>query len=119
MLCASIEEEMVIESVEKEPSADIINWSIRAAKFSNNAESDHLLGFVPQKAGRVTSAIYNFDSETQKITTASGRIYTLIGPPGKSDDAEYIWQFWKLMNSVVNDIDVTESYAQQIKKLIM
>jgi len=110
---------MVIESVEKEPSAYIINWSIRAVKFSNNDESHHLRGFVPKKAGRVTSAIYNFDSETQKITTVSGRVYTLIGPPGYCDDAEYIWDRWKLMNSVVNDIDVTDSYAQQIKKLIM
>jgi len=71
----------------------------RAVKFSNGEESHHLLGFVPKKSGRVTSAIYNFDSYC--------------------DDAEYIWDRWKLMNSVVNDIDVTDSYVNQIKSLIM
>ena len=110
---------MVIESVDKEPEANIVNWSVHAAKFSNGNKSHHLLGFVPYKAGRVTSAIYKFDPENQKIITASGRVYTLKGPPGLSDDAEYVWQNWKLMNSVVNDIDVTESYARQIKNLIM
>ena len=110
---------MVIESVDKEPEASIINWSIRAAIFSNGDESHHLLGFVPKKAGRVTSAIYNFSPNLQRIITSSGRKYTLVGSPGTSDDAKYVWDRWKWMNSVVNDIDVTESYARQIKNLIM
>lgn len=110
---------MVIESVEKEPAAKMINWSVHRVTFFDEDESEHLMGFVPGKMGRVTSAIQHFEANTQKITTNSGRIYTLVGPPGKAEDAEYVWQCWKKMNGVVQDENVTDKYAAQIKKLVM
>jgi len=110
---------MVIESVDKEPTVSIIDWSIHAVKFSNNDKSEHLMGFVPGKMGRVTSAIKGFDANTRKITTFSGRVYTLIGLPGDCEDAAYVWLLWKKMNGVVQDKNVTDKYVTQIKNLLM
>ena len=110
---------MVIESVEKEPRVDIVNWQIHQVTFFNEDKSEHLMGFVPKKKGRVTSAIQVFEPETRRITTFSGRVYTLIGPPGHCKDAAYVWHLWIKINSVVQDENVTDKYASQIKKLVM
>ncbi|MCF6203437.1 MAG: hypothetical protein L3J59_07170 [Methylococcaceae bacterium] len=110
---------MVIESVEKEPTVDVVNWSVHRVTFFNGDKSEHLLGFVPDKQGRVTSAIQSFNADTRKITTASGRVYTLVGPPGECEDAAYVWQYWKNMNGDVKDRNVTDKYATQIKNLLM
>jgi len=110
---------MVIESVDVEPEVNIINWSIHVVIFLNDDRSEHLQGFVPGKMGRVTSAIQDFEANNRKITTASGRVYTLVGPPGNCDDAAYVWQLWKKMNGVVQDKNVTDKYARQIKSLLM
>jgi len=113
------EKVMVIESVKMEPIVNIINWSIHSVKFSNENRSEHLQGFVPGKIGRVTSAIQAFEPGTRRITTFSGRVYILVGLPGSCEDAAYVWHFWKKMNGVVYDRNVTDTYAVQIKKLVM
>ena len=110
---------MVIQSVDEEPTVNIVNWSVHRVTFFNGDKSEHLLGFVPGQQGRVTSAIQVFNANTRKITTLSGRVYTLIGPPGKCEDARYVWNFWKKMNGDVKDRNVTDKYATQIKNLLM
>jgi hypothetical protein len=45
------------ESVVFYPTENIISWSIREAIFSEGDKSRHLVGFIPGKTGRVTSAI--------------------------------------------------------------
>jgi hypothetical protein len=101
------------------PVENIVNWSIREAIFFNGDISRHLVGFVPTRSGRVTSAIQRFCPDNKTITTQSGRVYTLIGTPGKSDDGEYVWRHWSSANSVIHDIDVTDEYAKQIRSLVM
>lgn len=108
-----------VESVALYPTENILNWSIRAAVFYNGDESHHLVGFVPSRSGRVTSAIQKFSPKNRTITTCSGRVYTLLGMPGSSDDGEYVWQCWAAGNGVVQTTDVTDQYTKQIKNLIM
>lgn len=107
------------ESVVFHPIANIVSWSIREAIFINGEKSRHLVGFIPGRSGRVTSAIQKFCPITRKITTQSGRVYTLIGMPGSSEDGRYVWQYWSAGNFVINDKDVTDEYTKQIKGLVM
>jgi hypothetical protein len=107
------------ESVAMCPIENIVNWSIREAIFFNGDVSRHLIGFIPTRSGRVTSAIQRFCLDNKTITTQSGRVYTLIGMPGNSEDGEYVWRYWSAGNAVVHDVDVTDEYTKQIKNLVM
>ena len=108
-----------VESVAIYPTENIVNWSVREAIFYDGDISRHLVGFVPGRTGRVTSAIQTFCPEKRTITTQSGRVYTLVGMPGCSDGGDYVWRCWSAGNAVVHDIDVTDEYAKQIKNLVM
>jgi len=101
-----------------EPEATITCWSVHRATFDDGDVSDHLVGFIYGKSGRVTSAIKSFDGDLRKITTLSGRLYTLIGAPGYSEDANYVWQNWKLKCRVLEDLDVSDLYVHQINNLL-
>jgi hypothetical protein len=107
------------ESVAMCPIENIVTWSIREAIFFNGDVSRHLIGFIPTRSGRVTSAIQRFCPDNKTITTQSGRVYTLIGMPGNSEDGEYVWRHWSAGNAVVHDVDVTDEYTKQIKNLVM
>lgn len=107
------------ESVAYCPTEKIVSWSVREAIFFNGDTSRHLVGFIPTRSGRVTSAIQKFCPIKRQITTQSGRVYTLIGMPGSSDDGLYVWQYWSQGNGVVHHTDVTDEYTKQIKGLVM
>jgi len=101
-----------INPVEIEPTAIIYNWSVIEVSYINTDEKTrHLIGDVPEKFGRATSAIQNYDSQTKTITTRSGRMYKLIDGTGYSDDADYVWQSWKKTNNVISEKNVSVEYA--------
>ncbi|MGZ3767139.1 MAG: hypothetical protein ACXVA2_20920 [Mucilaginibacter sp.] len=108
-----------VESVVIYPTENIISWSVREAIFIDGDKSRHLVGFIPSRSGRVTSAIQQFCPENRKITTQSGRVYTLVGMPGRTEDGDYVWKFWSAGNGVIHDINVTDEYTKQIKNLVM
>jgi ATP-dependent Lon protease len=101
-----------VAPVHEEPEETIMRWSIREARFdASNDQSRHLVGYVARKGkGRATSAIQSFDRDKMRITTSSGRVYQLEGPPGFDPDAEYVWAHWKALNQVREEIDVTQEY---------
>lgn len=101
-----------VTSVQQEPEAVMTRWAVREARFDDpNDQSRHVVGYVArQGTGRVTSAIQSFDRDHRRITTSSGRIYQLEGPPGFDSDAEYVWAHWKALNQVREETDVTQEY---------
>ena len=99
-----------INSVEKEPNETIIKWSVYEATFTDGTKSRHLIGAIPGKFGRATSAIQKFDSKNKTITTRSGRVYALQGPCGCDIDATYVWGNWKYTNEVISAINVSDEY---------
>jgi ATP-dependent Lon protease len=102
-----------VAPVHEEPEEAMMRWSVREARFSNvNDQSRHLVGYIARKGkGRVSSAIQSFDRDHRRITTSSGRVYQLVGPPGFDPDAEYIWRYWKTLNHVREEKDVTQEYG--------
>lgn len=90
----------------------ITNWSIKEVIHGANEEpTHHLVGYIPgQWSGRTSSAIQNFDKEKMMITTSSGRVYKLEGMPGRTNDGDYVWDYWKSFNKARNEKDVTSEY---------
>ena len=91
-------------------------WSIKEVIFGSNTQrTQHLIGYIREEnAGRVTSAIQNFDQEKRIITTRSGRIYQLSGKPGSHGDAQYVWDHWKNDNDARDELDATEQYINNL-----
>ena len=106
------------DSVAIEPEALISHWTIYRATFDDGDISDHLVGLIAGKSGRTTSAIQTFRGELGQIITTSRRVYTLYGPPGFHEEADFVWQKWKLNCRVIKDVNVSDQYAKQIKNNI-
>jgi hypothetical protein len=77
-------------SVEVEPEVRLTNWQVYAV-----GSGRHFVGFNPGwQEGRVSTAVQSFDPQTRRGSTASGRIYELVGPPGCHPDAEWVFGLW-------------------------
>ena len=93
-----------IGSLASEPEVAIANWRV----LEIDAGTRHFVGADERDfSGRVSSSIVAFDRETLRGQTLSGRIYQLVGNPGRSDNADYVWQRWCEVNEVRSFSDVT------------
>jgi hypothetical protein len=93
-----------VASIAEEPEVRISRWRI----IEISAGTKHFVG-VDQLdlSGRFSSAIVVFDSQMLRGQTVSGRVYQLMGVPGRSDNADYVWQQWCAINEVESFSDVT------------
>jgi ATP-dependent Lon protease len=99
--------------VSEEPELVMVNWQVFRVKgdFDGLGETDHLMGSISNRGGgRVTSPIKHFDRESMKIVTRSGRVYHLQGPPGFSDDGEYVRQVWLNHAGLTDFVDITHEF---------
>jgi hypothetical protein len=77
--------------VEEVPEIVLRHWSIRQLPDG----SRHFVGYNHRdREGRVSSTIVEFDVATMRGRTRSGRVYEIVGPPGRDGDAEYVWASW-------------------------
>ncbi|CAJ8263560.1 Uncharacterised protein [Burkholderia pseudomallei] len=60
------------------------------------------------QSGRVSSPIVAFNAVSLQGTTQTGRIYELVGKPGMSFQAEYVWRKWCELYEVTSYKDVTQ-----------
>jgi len=104
--------------VTHEPEATIYNWSIHRATYHDGDVTDHLMGSIVGKNGRVTSAVKWLNPVARTIITISGRVYQLSGSPGFSNEADFIWQTWKNKHDVINDEEVSIEYEKRITNII-
>lgn len=97
--------------ISQQPILRLIRWSVRQVESG----SRHLVGFnVADHEGRVSTAIQTLDPTTAQVTTRSGRIYELVGPPGCDKDAEWVWQ--KITSSNLKWFDATEEIDKALKE---
>jgi len=105
--------------VAAEPQTTLLNWSVHQMVFPTHEKvSRHLVGDTIGGSARITSEIKHFDPKNRIITTRSGRIYSLQGAAGTSDDSEFISRRWKQNYQVISDTDVTDEYVQAIRKFL-
>ena len=96
-----------IAPVAAEPEVYIVRWRV----LEISAETRHFVGADERDfSGRVSSAIVAFDHETFRGKTLSGRVYQLVGNPGRSDNADYVWERWCEINEVESFSDVTAQF---------
>ncbi|WP_080431611.1 hypothetical protein [Burkholderia ubonensis] len=96
-----------IGPVAVEPEVSIARW--RVLEIDDGTR--HFVGADERDfSGRVSSAIVAFDYETLRGKTRSGRAYQLVGNPGRSDNADYVWQRWCEVNEVKSFSDVTAQF---------
>ncbi len=92
-------------------SPEIRRWRVMEVVSKTGARSRHIWGHdVANDAGRASSGIKEFNLEAMTATTHSGRVYKLIGAPGKARSGEKAWQGWCKVNGVVSAVDVTAEY---------
>lgn len=92
--------------VEQDPEVTLTHWVVLELPNGDR----HLVGFESfgrDGQGRVSSKIVTFDKDKMQAVTRSGRVYKLSGQPGWNADAEYVWNKWKIINSVTDFKNVT------------
>jgi hypothetical protein len=88
--------------VADEPEIRLIHWSIKRDTQGNR----YFVGLRSDDfTGRVSTALVEFDQATRRGRTRSGRVYELLGPSGVASDAEYVWDAYKRVNSIVEEPD--------------
>lgn len=101
--------------VKDEPSVTITDWRIYEVDAAGR-KTRHFIGYNDsEREGRVSSAIQNFDINTMKGTTNSGRVYQLSGRPYYNKEAGYVWDYWKRLNEIEHEKDVTDDYYRAEK----
>lgn len=101
-----------VAPVEYEPYTTLVTWEVFEATFEDGTSSIHFIGSPDDEdgRGRVCSAIQSFDKDKKCGISRSGRHYILSGPPGYSNEAHYVWEFWKRKNKVISEVNVTKDY---------
>lgn len=97
-------------SVTQEPNTILTQWRVFkvAADATNKESTIHFVGYAGYE-GRVCSPVIEYDPETHKGVTKSGRVYELAGRSGFNSDAMYVWRIWKDATNAVTT-DITEQY---------
>lgn len=94
--------------VEEEPEVILQSWRIVLVTSKLWKEQTlHLVGQCTHPwEGRVSSALVALDVTTRCAKTESGRVYKLVGTPGISSDAEYVWNVWIARNKVTSWVPI-------------
>jgi hypothetical protein len=101
-----------LAAVTAEPEVSLSRWRI----FETAEGTRHFVGADERDhTGRVSTAIVMFDCDSLRGETESGRIYQLIGEAGWSSNADYVWERWCKVNSVVSFTDVTRQLLVRAK----
>jgi hypothetical protein len=89
-----------------QPKAILTSWQVMQGVDGNGLRSRHLIGRY-EFEGRVSSALVSFDLVKLDGMTRSGRHYILVGPPGRDDDAQWVWSRYSFQ--FVRTIDLTRA----------
>lgn len=99
--------------VSEQPKVTLARWRVVEVYTKKAQVERHFIGYnVEDQEGRVSSAIQNFDPKVAQGTTRSGRVYELIGEPGRDPDGEYVWENWARIKQFTDEKDVTTEYVK-------
>ena len=88
-----------------QPSIAMTHWSLYQIMSGNARRTRHLVGWANDE-GRVSSEIVKINLHTRTVSTYSGRIYELLGEPGRDADAQYVFDLWcrSVRASAIRDV---------------
>lgn len=91
--------------VDEEPALTLSVW--RAFQVPSGAI--HLIGHCNELVeGRATSHVVAGNAATRRCVTSSGRQYTLQGRSGTDGDAAWVWDRFKRINGLVDEVDISD-----------
>lgn len=98
------------------PDDQLLSWAAFEALVPGlEGPTIHLVGYIEREgAGRVTSPLIGVDRTTRTFTTRSYSTYRLVGAPGLSGDAEYVWKRWLRIWKVEVHRDVTDELLREL-----
>ena len=81
-----------VPKIEHQPEITLSSWEVVRVKYreGDDETEDRLVG-IADGAGRLSSAITEFDRENMVAITRSGRKYKLHDPSKMRGDAEYMF----------------------------
>jgi len=92
------------QPVDSQPRLRLSRWRIMRTERGEI----HFVGYaVDNHEGRVSTAIESLDLAARSGVTRSGRLYELIGEPGRDPDGDYTWTMWARANGVIRAKDAT------------
>ncbi len=81
--------------VDEQPEITLVQWRV----FEASDGKRYFNGYaVENREGRVSSTIIEFDHDTMRGRTRTGRVYQLSGRQGYSTDANYVLGVWLQVN---------------------
>lgn len=116
----NIPDTWLLASISERPEVTLRDWQAYEVQQPGRASmTRHLVRYcIEDRLGQVSSAIQRFDPTTMRGVTESGRVYQLLGKPGRHADADHTWQRWKRISSVTFEADVTSSLKGGSTKLL-
>lgn len=102
-----------VAPVSERPEVTLGSWTLVEVTDDKELSTLHAYGWdMDQGGGRACSAIKEISKSDGliKFKTASGRVYSLSGSPGKDSDASYVWNTWKRINHIVSERDISNEY---------
>lgn len=93
----------------QEPRIVLVRWRAWEVQVPNyDAPTWHLVGYLEkERCAKVSAAVAFVHSDTEEVTTKTGKTYALSGPPGVDADAAYLWASWQMQHKVVVLREVT------------
>jgi hypothetical protein len=89
-----------IAPVSMQPTTQMTRWQLYWATRSDGSVTHHLVGRADAE-GRVSSTVVQVDAVHRRVTTRSGRVYSLAGEAGFDSDGQYVWVQWLHFNLAV------------------
>ena len=104
-----------MEPVSVQPVSYMDYWQLIQVTHQDGQRSRHLFGRADNE-GRVCSDIVAFDLKTITATTKSGRLYKVMGPPGRDADAVWIYDQWATHNKFVR-VQYLTSALERLRRM--
>jgi hypothetical protein len=105
-----------LSTAAERPTLTMSHWSIWELQLSwLTSRTRHLVGRVVEEGcGKVSSTVVAIDAERRTVTTETGRVYVLQGPPGTDPDAAYTLHGFIRMHGASSETDVTAELVAQL-----
>lgn len=101
-----------VAPVSDEPQLSLVRWRI----LETAEGARHFAGQdMRDLTGRVSTAVLQFDPASRRGTTQSGRVYQLVGPPGRSETSQYVWERWCRVYGITSYMDVSADLLAEKK----
>lgn len=89
-------------------------WLVRWHVMRTNLGTRHFVGHsVEDDRAYVSTPIVRYDVARRTGVTSNGRPYTLVGPSGYDEEAEFVWCHYVRLWGVTDVVDVSDEYLHE------